>query len=164
MPAKHFLGIADESSKSQSACLPSPGPRYSSALKVLGCEVRLGHRMNPQAEPGNPPTAPAGAQKRRHTRHRFINRIYVSGKNGSWFRAMTFEISVGGLSLATIAEFSVGEKVKLSPVVGKEVYAAVRHRHGTMYGLEFLNPTAAMVEEIQQLCEGLPLFKSLYDP
>jgi hypothetical protein len=117
--------------------------------------------MNPQAEPDNPSAAPAIDEKRTHARHRFINRIYVSGKNGSWFRAMTFEISIGGLSLATVADFAIGEKVKLSPVVGKEVYATVRHKNGSMYGLEFLNPAATMVEEIQQLCEGLPVFKSL---
>jgi hypothetical protein len=58
---------------------------------------------------------------------------------------------------------AVGEIVKLSTVVGKGVYAVVRRRKKTMYGFEFLKLSSFVQKQIQKLCEGLRLFKSLDD-
>lgn len=53
--------------------------------------------------------------------------------------------------------------MKLSTVVGKGVYAVVRRRKKTMYGFEFLKLSSFVQKQIQKLCEGLRLFKSLDD-
>jgi hypothetical protein len=56
--------------------------------------------------------APAKVQERRHcTRHRYIEGLYIGKEDGTWFTAMTYEISVGGLSAATTTPPGVGETV-----------------------------------------------------
>jgi PilZ domain len=100
-------------------------------------------------------------ERRRHTRHRYIERLYIGKQDGMWYTAMTYEISVGGLSAATTAELAVGEKVKLSPVMEKRVEAVVRRKHGAMYGFEFLDLASRVQDQIGKLCEGLPLFQTL---
>jgi hypothetical protein len=85
-----------------------------------------------ELEPSNP------AQERRgHPRHRYIERLYIGKVEGTWFTAMTDEISPGGLAAATPTNLSVGEKVSLSPIVNKRVEAIVRRKNGSMYGFEF---------------------------
>ncbi len=74
-------------------------------------------------------------EKRKHPRHRYIERLYVGKRDGMWFTAMTYEISVGGLSAATTTELKIGDKVSLSPVANKRVEAIVRRKQGAMYGL-----------------------------
>ena len=80
-----------------------------------------------------------------------------------WYTAMTYEISRGGVSAATAAELTVGDKVKLSPVVDKRVNAIVRRKKGAMYGFEFVGLTPKIEARILMLCEDLPLFQSLID-
>ncbi len=80
-----------------------------------------------------------------------------------WYTAMTYEISGGGLSAATTAELTVGDKVKLSPVVDKRVNTIVRRKKGAMYGFEFVGLTPKIEARILKLCKGLPLFQSLID-
>jgi hypothetical protein len=106
---------------------------------------------------------PAGEDRRKHPRHRYLDNLYICKQNGTWHRATTFAISMGGLSVATTSELVVGEIVKLSYILGKEVYAIVRHRKGTMYGFEFLKLPPALSDKIQNLCETLPPFRSLAD-
>jgi hypothetical protein len=55
------------------------------------------------------------AERRKHSRHRYIERPYSEKKNGMWFTTMTYEISLGGLSAATTTELMIGEKMSLSP-------------------------------------------------
>jgi c-di-GMP-binding flagellar brake protein YcgR len=119
--------------------------------------------MNPQAQSAKLDPAPTGEEKRKNQRYRFINNIYVCKQNGSWHRAMTYEISLGGLSVAMVTELSLGEIVRLSPIAGKEVYAVVRRRKGTMYGFEFLKLSTWLREQIQKMCDSLPPFTSLTD-
>jgi len=102
-------------------------------------------------------------EKRRHSRHRYIERLYIGKQDGMWFTAMTYEISAGGLSAATTTDLEIGEKVNLSPVVNKRIEAIVRRKKGAMYGFEFLDLTARLEEQILKLCEKLPLFQSLID-
>ncbi len=102
-------------------------------------------------------------ERRKHPRHRYIERLYIGKRDGMWFTAMTYEISVGGLSAATTTELEIGEKVSLSPVADKRVEAIVRRKQGAMYGFEFIRITAQIEAQLVKLCEGLPLFQSLID-
>jgi hypothetical protein len=137
--------------------LPVPIVSAQSRVPNLRC------RMNPQVQTAKPEPAPSAEEKRKYQRYRFINNIYVCKQNGSWHRAMTYEISLGGISVAMVTELSVGEIVRLSPIAGKEVYAVVRRRKGTMYGFEFLKLSTWLREQIQKICEKLPPFTSLAD-
>jgi hypothetical protein len=62
-----------------------------------------------------------------------------SWKDGTREPATRFEISSGGMSLATTAKLKNGEEVALSPVSGER--AMVRRNQGTVFGLEFLGVT-----------------------
>jgi hypothetical protein len=119
--------------------------------------------MDAETQAREPAPVREGPERRRHARHRYIERIYIGKHDGTWFTAMTFEISVGGLSVATTVALEVGEAVNLSPVVGKRVEAIVRRKQGAMYGFEFVELTPKIVEQIQKLCETLPLFQSMID-
>jgi hypothetical protein len=108
--------------------------------------------------------APAKVEERRHcTRHRYIEGLYIGKEDGTWFTAMTYEISVGGLSAATTTPLRVGETVHWSPVVGKPVEAIVCRKQGAMYGFEFIDLSPKVAEQLEKLCEGLPLFRSMID-
>jgi PilZ domain len=111
-----------------------------------------------ELEPSNPVQ-----ERRKHPRHRYIERLYIGKADGTWFTAMTYEISAGGLSAATPTNLAVGEKVSLSPVVNKRVEAIVRRKSGAMYGFEFLGLTVQLEEKVRKLCESLPLFQTLIE-
>jgi c-di-GMP-binding flagellar brake protein YcgR len=100
-------------------------------------------------------------EKRRHSRHRYIERLYIGTEDGTWYNAMTYEISPGGLSDTTTAELVVEERVKLSPIIGQCFRAVVRRKEGAMYGFEFVEMTPKIEEQLRKLCEGLPVFQSL---
>ncbi len=117
--------------------------------------------MNEQVTKKEHPAPSGGAERRRHSRHKFIERVFIGKQDGTWTTAMSFEISAGGMSVATTAEFAVGEQVKLSPVVEKKVDAIVRRKMGAMYGLEFTGLTPQIQKDISKLCEGLPPFHSM---
>jgi hypothetical protein len=53
--------------------------------------------------------APVQAGEERHTRHRYIEQLYIGKQDGTWFTAMTFEISAGGLSAATKMHLNSGK-------------------------------------------------------
>jgi len=104
---------------------------------------------------------PDGAEKRKYSRHQFIERVYISRKDGTREPATSFEISAGGMSVATTAKLKIGEVVALSPVSGERVAATVRRSQGTMFGLEFLGATDDLRARILEHCEKLPLFRSM---
>lgn len=103
----------------------------------------------------------SGAERRKHPRHTYVERIIIHIKDVTWTAAMSFEISAGGMSLATAKEFAVGQRVELWPVVGNKVEAIIRRKTGAMYGLEFVELTTQIKEEIEKLCETLPSFRSM---
>jgi c-di-GMP-binding flagellar brake protein YcgR len=105
----------------------------------------------------------AFVKRRKHPRHTLLQDIKIIRPNSAPFHACTFEISLGGLSLATSKDLEIGEVVVLSPVVGTTVTAAIRRRSGALYGLEFLNLDDTIKAKIAKLCESLPLFQSLVD-
>ena len=107
------------------------------------------------------PLAQTGAERRKHSRHQFIERVYISRKDGTREPATSFEISAGGMSVATTAKLKIGEEVALSPVSGERVVATVRRSQGTMFGLEFLGASEELRAKILQHCEKLPLFRSM---
>jgi hypothetical protein len=76
---------------------------------------------------------------------------------------MSFEIGAGGRSAATSGQLEVGEQVILYPVIRGQVKATVRRKNGSMYGFEFLAPTAEFQEKISALCQTLPLFQTMAD-
>ena len=102
-----------------------------------------------------------GVDRRKHPRHTYVERIIIHIKDGTWTAAMSFEISTGGMSIATAKEFAVGQRVELWPVVGNKVEAIIRRKSGAMYGLEFADLTPEIKGEIQKLCETLTPFRSM---
>lgn len=100
-------------------------------------------------------------EKRQHTRYRFIERLFVRTKTGSYHSATTFEISFGGLSAATTGILGIGENVELSPVVGEKVNAIVRRKQGAMYGFQFIDLSPTVSDRIRKLCEELPEFRTM---
>jgi hypothetical protein len=100
-------------------------------------------RMNPEVQTSEPARAGIEVERRKHTRHRYIERLYIGRQDVLWYTAMTFEISEGGLWI-----LGVGEMVKLSPVVEKRVDAIVRRKRGAMYGFEFLELPARIEDQI----------------
>ena len=105
----------------------------------------------------------SSTERRQHPRHKYVERIFIDKKDGTWTGAMSFEISVGGMSVATSKEFAIGEHVKLSPVIGKKVEAVIRRKKGSMYGLEFIGLTHHLKIELEKLCVTLPLFRTMAD-
>ena len=122
-----------------------------------------GPGMNTEEQASERPVLGVGIERRKRSRHRCIERLYIGRRDGMWYTAMTYEISAGGLSAATTADVTVGEKVKLSPVVEKRLEAIVRRKQGAMYGFEFVELAPQIEDQIRKLCEGLPLFQSLVD-
>jgi len=106
------------------------------------------------------PLAQTGAERRKHSRHQFIERVYIFRKDGTREAATSFEISVGGMSAVTTAKLKIGDEVTLSPVAGEEVAATVRRVQGTMYGFEFKGVTDELRENLREQCTRLPLFRS----
>src|SRR6202140_3846210 len=111
----------------------------------------------------DPSVAPSGIERRRHSRHRFIVDLNISSENGALMHCMSFEIGAGGMSAATSGQLEVGEQVILYSVIRARVKAIVRRRNGSMYGFEFLAPTAEYQEQILALCQTLPLFQTMAD-
>jgi PilZ domain len=111
----------------------------------------------------DPSVAPSGIERRRHSRHRFIIDLNISSENGASMHGMSFEIGAGGMSAATSGRLEVGEQVLLYPVIRARVKATVRRKNGSMYGFEFLAPTAEFQEKILALCQTLPLFQTMAD-
>jgi c-di-GMP-binding flagellar brake protein YcgR len=111
----------------------------------------------------NAPAAPGGIERRKYSRHRFIVDLNISSENGATMHGMSFEIGAGGMSAATSGQLEVGEQVLLYPVVRARAKATVRHKNGSMYGFEFLAPTAEFQETVLALCQTLPLFQTMAD-
>jgi c-di-GMP-binding flagellar brake protein YcgR len=107
--------------------------------------------------------AHGGIERRRHSRHRFIVDLNISSENGASMHGMSFEIGAGGMSAATSGPLEVGEQVILYPVIRTRVKATVPRKNGSMYGFEFLAPTAELQEKILALCQTLPLFQTMAD-
>ena len=106
-------------------------------------------------------SAPGGIERRKHSRHRFIIDLNISTENGASMHGMSFEIGAGGMSAATSGPLEVGEQVILYPVMRTRVKATIRRKNGSMYGFEFLAPTAKFREKILALCQTLPLFQTM---
>jgi PilZ domain len=111
----------------------------------------------------DPSVAPTGIERRKHSRHRFIVDLKISSENAGSMHGMSFEIGAGGMSAATPGELEVGEQVILYPVIRARVRATVRRKNGSMYGFEFLAPTAEFQEAVLALCRTLPLFQTMAD-
>jgi len=116
--------------------------------------------MDPAQSPESS-SAPGGFERRKHLRHEFIQPVSIVTGTGAKYLAMSFELSEGGMSVATTEKLTVGETVYLTPVMGERVKAIVRRNHGTMYGFEFDGLPAATREQIRKLCQRLPLFRSM---
>jgi hypothetical protein len=111
----------------------------------------------------DPSVARGGIERRRHSRHRFIVDLNISSENGTSMHGMSFETGAGGMSAATSGQLVVGEQVILYPVIRARVKATVRRKNGSMYGFEFLAPTAEFQEKISALCQTLPPFQTMAD-
>jgi hypothetical protein len=109
------------------------------------------------------PLGPGGIERRKYPRHRFIVELNISRENGISMHGMAFEIGAGGMSAATAGQLEVGEQVILYPVMRTRVKATVRRKNGSMYGFEFVAPTAEFQQKILALCETLPLFQTMAD-
>jgi hypothetical protein len=107
--------------------------------------------------------APSWTERRRHSRHRFMQEIYICRKDGIEIPATTFEISESGMSAATPNYLNIGETVEMFPILGVWVRAVVRRKVRAMYGFEFLGLTGEQTEGLRKLCAGLPPFQSMAD-
>lgn len=103
--------------------------------------------------------APNEVERRRHARYRFTEPIVITRQDGVSARATTSEISISGLSAVTTLGLAVGQKVRLSPIVGASITAIVRRGSGMVYGFEFIDPPDKVVEDIHVLCRGLFPFR-----
>jgi hypothetical protein len=117
----------------------------------------------PSNQTQNASAAPGGIERRKHSRHRFIVDLNISSESGATMHGMSFEIGAGGMSAATAGQLEVGEQVLLYPVVRVRVKATVRRKNGSMYGFEFVAPTAEFQEMVLALCQTLPLFQTMAD-
>ncbi len=72
---------------------------------------------------------------------------------------ISIEISQSGISALAGDGLTVGEKVKVEPIAGDRVSAMIVRKTGKIYGIEFLNLTAAQVEKISHSCQLLPLYR-----
>ena len=106
-------------------------------------------------------TEAAGRDRRKFPRHQYIREIEVRRIDGVEYSTMSFEISQGGISLATPRDLQVGDLVEVYPVVGRWVAAIVRRKSGAMHGLEFIGLTDGERKRIEDECKGLPLFQSM---
>jgi hypothetical protein len=104
-------------------------------------------------------TDPPEIERRRHTRYRLVERVFIRKKDGSSYPATTNEISISGLSATSNAILQPGEEVLLSPVAGGNLCAIVRRKLGTVYGFEFASLPPQIEAEIHKLCRGLVPFR-----
>jgi PilZ domain len=109
------------------------------------------------------PGAPNGIERRRHSRHRYMQELSICRKDGTEISATSFEISESGMSAATPNYLNVGELVELFPIQGAWVKAIVRRKVGAMYGFQFMGLTEQQTNGLRKLCEGLPLFTTMAD-
>jgi c-di-GMP-binding flagellar brake protein YcgR len=134
---------------------------------VIGCLAREDSEVATIEQQSKEQPKSAGTQhgieRRRHTRHQYIQEIHIWRVDGSEADATTFEISQGGMSAATTLRMYVGEAVELSSILGYRVHAIVRRKVGTMYGFEFIRLPEELKQKLVELSNGLPLFKSLVD-
>jgi hypothetical protein len=102
--------------------------------------------------------------RRRHTRHQWVKRVVVRLANGKMYEGTSFELSQSGMSAVfPNVELLVGERVELSPVMGYQLDAILRHANGKMYGFEFVGLSEEHVQKLAQQCKNLPLFRTMLD-
>ena|ERR1700724_551601 len=70
----------------------------------------------------------------------------IASENGTSHARHELEIGAGGMSAATSGQLQVGEQVLLYPVLRARVKATVRRKNGSIYGFEFVAPTAEFQE------------------
>jgi c-di-GMP-binding flagellar brake protein YcgR len=116
--------------------------------------------MESEKQPAVVASIPGGEERRRHTRHQFIERVFIVTPDGEPHIATSFEVSEGGMSAVSTTALHVGDKVGLQPVAGETVKAVVRRNQGTMYGFEFLELAEGVRSRLQVLCQNLPPFRS----
>jgi c-di-GMP-binding flagellar brake protein YcgR len=110
---------------------------------------------------------PSNANRRKFKRHRYTQAVQMHlakpGSRDNPYQAMSFEISLGGMSAATPNVLFMGERLELYPVMGFRVKAVVRRKNGAMYGFEFVDLDEQQQAKIGKTCEGLPEFQSMID-
>jgi c-di-GMP-binding flagellar brake protein YcgR len=110
---------------------------------------------------------PSKANRRKFKRHRYTQAVEIHldkpGSRYNPYQAMSFEISLGGISAATPNVLFMGERVELYPVMGFRVRAIVRRKNGAMYGFEFVDLDEQQKAKIVKTCEALPEFQSMID-
>jgi hypothetical protein len=110
------------------------------------------------------PEAEKSEDRRKHTRHQWVKRVVVRLANGKMFEGTSFEISESGMSAVfPSAELRLGESVELSPILGYQLDAVLRHTNGKMYGFEFVGLGEEQVRKLSQQCKTLPFFRTMLD-
>jgi len=97
--------------------------------------------------------------RRRHPRYRFSEPITICNADGLAIPGIGIEISVSGMSAITADSLKVNDIVKIEPIGGGTILAAVRRNIGRVSGFEFLNVTAEQVQRIRNSCKALPLYR-----
>jgi hypothetical protein len=104
------------------------------------------------------PMPGSGADRRNLARYRCGAPLLVRKAEGSESKALALEISQGGISIAFYQGLKIGDVIELGPIVDRKLVAVVRHNRGTIYGLEFLEPSDESRANIRQFCKKLPPF------
>jgi PilZ domain len=107
----------------------------------------------------SPKAAETFPDRRRHPRYRFSEPVKVCSADGVLIRGIGIEISASGMSAITAAPLRVNDIVKIEPIGGGTLLAAVRRNIGRVSGFEFFNVTAEQLQRIRNSCKVLPLYR-----
>jgi PilZ domain-containing protein len=95
--------------------------------------------MRPESAASRTKLPPSLRDRHRHVRHPITTSLYLTAPDGSPKRGTVLEISEGGFSATVGVDLNVGDRVQLEVFAGRKVWAFVRHKTRTMYGLEFVS-------------------------
>lgn len=71
---------------------------------------------------------------------------------------ISIEMSESGMSALMSEDLGVGERVHIEPIAGGKVLALVRRQTGKVYGFEFIDLASAQVQQLREICKGLPAY------
>lgn len=116
----------------------------------------------PDASTSGPPSL--AMERRSHTRHQWVQRVFVRLANGRLYEGTSVEIGRGGLSAVFMGvPMNIGDRVELERVMGMDLAAEVRRTHKHIYGFAFLGLSSEQNALLADKCQRLPLFKTMLD-
>jgi len=103
-------------------------------------------------------------ERRKHTRHQWVQRVLVRLGDGKLYEGTSVEIGRGGISAVLMGvALKVGERVEFEHVMGMNLAAEVRRIHKHLYGFAFLGLSVEQDMVLTEKCHRLPLFRTMLD-